>query len=86
MNRKRKSAWLAASAAVLFCASACTSDGPGGSATGEVKCDGGNACKGKSDCQTAHSDCTGMNECKGKGWVYLSASECATAGGTQKTG
>jgi hypothetical protein len=44
-----------------------------------VKCMGGNACKGKSECGVAgaHS-CHTKNACKGKGWVMVaSEKECA---------
>jgi len=43
-----------------------------------VKCMGGNACKGKSECGVAgaHS-CHTQNACKGKGWVMVaSEKEC----------
>jgi len=43
-----------------------------------VKCVGGNACKGKSECGVAgaHS-CHTQNACKGKGWVMVSSEkEC----------
>ena len=49
----------------------------------KVKCLGGNACKGKSECGVAggHS-CHGQNACKGKGWVMVaSEEECTKAGG-----
>ena len=43
-----------------------------------VKCMGGNACKGKSECgvQGAHT-CHTKNACRGKGWVMVaSEKEC----------
>ena len=45
----------------------------------KVKCDGGNSCKGKSECSTATNACAGQNACKGKGYVALTQSECAAA-------
>jgi len=42
----------------------------------KVHCDGVNACKGQSACQTATNACKGQNSCKGKGWLYLSKSDC----------
>ena len=45
----------------------------------KVHCDGANACKGKSACQTASSACKGHNSCKGKGWLLLSKDECSAA-------
>jgi len=53
------------------------------SAADEVKCMGGNACKGNSACKTATSECKGLNACKGQGFV-MAADEaaCMEAGGT----
>ena len=82
-NARATGAWLAASAAVVF-ASGCSPAGEGDPAVAKVQCDGANACKGQSECQTAHSDCTGMNSCKGKGWISLTAEECEQAGGSVK--
>lgn len=48
-----------------------------------IKCMGGNSCKGKSECAVtgAHS-CHTQNSCKGKGWVMVaSEEECTKAGG-----
>lgn len=45
----------------------------------KVHCDGVNACKGQSACQTANNACKGQNSCKGKGWLYLSKAECDAA-------
>ncbi len=48
----------------------------------QVKCVGGNACKGKSSCKSAQNDCKGQNSCKGKGFVMTSsAKECTDLGG-----
>lgn len=46
-----------------------------------IKCQGGNACKGQSGCQTANSTCSGFNGCRGQGWVMMSRGECKRAGG-----
>ena len=52
------------------------------SSKAQVKCVGGNSCKGQSACQTASSSCKGQNSCKGKGWVMTpSAAACTQAGG-----
>ncbi len=49
---------------------------------GKVKCEGGNACKGKSACKTATSGCSGQNSCKGKGWIETKdEAECKKMGG-----
>ena len=44
-----------------------------------IKCMGGNACKGKSECGVAGAHtCHTRNACKGKGWVMVaSEKECA---------
>jgi uncharacterized membrane protein len=48
----------------------------------QVKCIGGNSCKGQSSCQSASSSCKGQNSCKGKGWVMTSsAAACTQLGG-----
>jgi hypothetical protein len=48
-------------------------------ADAKIKCDGGNACKGKSECHTATNACAGQNGCKGKGYVSLPKAECTAA-------
>lgn len=56
-------------------------------AASQVKCVGGNACKGQSECQSANSGCKGQNACKGKGYVMTpTAKECVAAGGKPDTG
>jgi len=53
------------------------------SSSAQVKCVGGNSCKGLSACKTASSSCKGQNSCKGKGWIMTSsAAECTQKGGT----
>jgi hypothetical protein len=57
-------------------------DGSSSSAPAQVKCLGGNSCKGQSSCQTANNSCAGQNSCKGKGWVMKSNTKaCDAAGG-----
>jgi uncharacterized membrane protein len=49
---------------------------------GEVKCVGGNACKGQGTCAGAGNACKAQNECKGKGFVMVSSEqECTDLGG-----
>lgn len=70
-------------ALVLGSAQPARADDSDKSASGPVKCLGGNSCKGKSACSTATNGCAGENACKGKGWVMTkSAAECKKAGGT----
>jgi len=65
---------VAASAAALFIAG-CASMGSGGTEA-KVACNGGNACKGQSECKSANNSCKGQNACKGQGFVSLTAEEC----------
>lgn len=58
-----------------------SSSGSSGSSA-QVKCVGGNSCKGQSSCQSANNGCKGQNSCKGKGWVMSSgAKDCEAKGG-----
>ena len=47
-----------------------------------VKCIGGNSCKGQSACQSAQNSCKGQNSCRGKGWITTaSTQDCTQKGG-----
>lgn len=71
---------LATAAAGLFLAAGALSPAMAGQSEGaKVKCEGVNACKGHSDCQTANSACKGQNSCKGQGFQTLSEKECDAA-------
>jgi uncharacterized membrane protein len=74
---------LATSVALMFLATPVrAADNPSASGTSQVKCLGGNSCKGQSACKTEAHGCAGQNSCKGKGWVLMSsAKECKAAGG-----
>jgi hypothetical protein len=67
---------LATAAALLFGSVAVTT---ANAEDAKVKCQGANACKGKSACATATSSCQGQNSCKGKGYVLLPKAECDAA-------
>lgn len=67
---------LATAAALLFGSVAVTT---AHAEDAKVKCQGGNACKGKSACATASSSCAGQNKCKGTGYVMLTKEECDAA-------
>ena len=54
-------------------------------ADAKIKCEGGNSCKGKSECSTATNACAGQNSCKGTGYVTLSKDECTAAQTANKT-
>jgi uncharacterized membrane protein len=74
---------IALAMTALLAASACGSNG-GGNVSSEaqgIKCEGGNACSGQSECATADgkSECAGENACKGTGYVYTETQEQCTA-------
>ena len=72
---------LATAVAVLFAGTIANAAGDSSGAP-QVKCLGGNSCKGQSACKTASSSCQGQNACKGKGFVMTASSkECEKDGG-----
>jgi hypothetical protein len=74
---------IALAVSALLAATACSgnSHDPSSSAAEGIKCEGGNACKGQSECATADgkSLCSGENACKGTGYVYTQTQEQCTA-------
>ena len=74
---------IALAVSALLAASACGSaaDDPASSTAQPVKCEGGNACQGLSECATqdGKSSCTGENACKGTGYVFTQTQEQCTA-------
>jgi hypothetical protein len=74
---------LATAVALMFVGNAMAADSPSSDASSaQVKCVGGNSCKGQSACKSAQSSCKGQNACKGKGFVMSSNDkECQSAGG-----
>ena len=81
MNKAKVSgAILATIAGMMFAAQPIIAqDSSGGQA--EIKCVGGNSCKGQSACATASNSCKGQNSCKGKGWITTTAATCTQKGG-----
>ena len=75
---------LATAVALMFVGNAMAADSSSSdAASAQVKCVGGNACKGQSACKSASSSCKGQNACKGKGYVMSSnEKDCKAAGGT----
>jgi len=74
-------AFLATAVAVLFAGTIANAAGDSSGAP-QVKCLGGNSCKGQSACKTASSSCQGQNSCKGKGFVMTAnIKECKADGG-----
>lgn len=87
MNGKTLSgAVLAAAVGAIFLANPAfaqnSNPSGGGSSASQVKCIGGNSCKGQSSCASATNSCMGQNSCKGKGWINTaSVKECTDKGG-----
>lgn len=78
MNGKKLSSLaLATAAAVMFSTAPLTAANAADEA--KVKCEGVNACKGSSACQTAANSCAGKNACRGHGFLMLSKAECDAA-------
>lgn len=76
MKNPTKAMMIATAAALLFGSVAA----PVSAADeAKVKCEGANACKGKSACATAKNACAGQNSCKGQGYVQLTQKECDAA-------
>ncbi len=80
---KMSGAAIAAAVAMMMASGAIAADTSTSSATpAQVKCIGGNSCKGQSSCAGAANSCKGQNSCKGKGFVMTtSAKECLDKGG-----
>jgi hypothetical protein len=73
---------LATAVALMFVGNVMADDAGSAAAEKQVKCTGGNACKGQSACKSAQSSCKGQNACKGKGFVMTSSvKDCQAAGG-----
>lgn len=77
MKNPTKAAMIATAAALLFGSVVAAPVSAADEA--KVKCEGANACKGKSSCATAKNSCAGQNSCKGQGYVNLSKAECDAA-------
>lgn len=77
-NKRITGLALAAAAATLFATAPMTASA---AESKEGHCMGVNACKGKSDCKTAHNACEGKNACKGKGMVMMDEETCEQMGG-----
>ena len=76
-------ALLATAVGVLFMTQPLAADSSQaqGQAT-QVKCVGGNSCKGQSECASQANSCKGQNSCKGKGWITTSSTDqCQQHGG-----
>jgi hypothetical protein len=80
---KMTGAFLATAVGMLFVTQPLIADSSQAqSQATQVKCVGGNSCKGQSECATKASSCKGQNSCKGKGWITTSSSQqCEQRGG-----
>jgi hypothetical protein len=86
---KFRGAMLATAVGVMFLVRPALGDNSGQSQApsssqkqSQVKCVGGNSCKGQSACMSASNSCSGQNACKGKGYVMATnAQECGQKGG-----
>lgn len=83
MNKaKLTGVMMATAVALAFIGNTARAADTSTSTTAQVKCVGGNSCKGQSACKGASNDCKGQNACKGKGYVMTpSEKECVAAGG-----
>ena len=76
---------IALAVSALIAAGGCSDGGSADqqsqAAAASIKCEGGNACRGLSECATADgkSACTGENACQGTGYVYTETEEQCTA-------
>jgi len=74
---------IALTVSALLAASGCGSgvDEAASSTASPIKCEGGNACRGLSECATqdGKSSCVGENACKGTGYVYTQTQAQCTA-------
>ena len=74
---------IALAVATLLAATGCSGSGDDRPLTTSqpIKCEGGNACSGLSECATqdGKSACTGENACKGTGYVFTQTQEQCTA-------
>ena len=72
----------AAVSAIFLTAPLFAQDSSGNSSQANVKCVGGNSCKGQSSCKGGNHSCKGLNSCKGEGFVMTStAQECTEKNG-----
>jgi len=75
-------ALLATAVGVLFTTQPLFADNSQPGQAAQVKCVGGNSCKGQSECATKANSCKGQNACKGKGFITTSSTQqCQQLGG-----
>jgi hypothetical protein len=82
-STKASGAAIATAAALLF--GTLTAVPASAADDAKVKCEGVNACKGKSACSTAQNACQGQNSCKGHGYLTLTKAECDAAKAKMET-
>jgi hypothetical protein len=75
-------ALLATAVGVLFTTQPLFADNSQQDQATQVKCVGGNSCKGQSECASKANSCKGQNACKGKGYITTaSTQQCLQRGG-----
>ena len=82
MDLSRGTSIALAVSALLAAAGCSANSGDAAASTSQpIKCEGGNACKGQSECATADgkSLCAGENACKGTGYVFTETLAQCTA-------
>ncbi len=87
MDRKALTGAVLAAAvgATVLTAPLFAQESSGSSSQANVKCVGGNSCKGQSSCKGGNHSCKGLNSCKGQGVVMTpTAQECTDKGGHQE--
>ena len=77
-----KNVLIASAVAMLFVTGAVNARADQSAGADQVKCVGGNSCKGQSACKSTQNDCKGKNACKGQGFVQTSTQDCKDKGGT----
>jgi len=74
---------LATAVALMFVGNAMADDSSSSAPQAQVKCTGGNSCKGQSACKSATNACKGQNACKSQGFTETKDSvSCTNQGGT----
>jgi len=86
MNSKKLSGLALATAAAGLFATAVIPAAHADEHDSKIRCEGVNACMGKSACKTSTdscggpvNNCKGLNSCKGRGWLEMTKAECDAA-------
>src|SRR5260370_37264559 len=77
-----KNVLIASAVAMLFVTGAVNARADQSAGSDQVKCVGGNSCKGQSACKSAQNDCKGKNACKRQGFLKTAEQKYKNKGGT----